>query len=99
METGTAQTVSELTAPRTGREERLMPNKGISVVPTRGYTLCVYSHAEQKGVVQGHFPEAVRRKVQARYQGRESQVGKSWTLTLREGAGGLEPRARELLRS
>ena len=98
METGTVQTVSELTAPRRRREERLMPNKGISVFPTRGYTLHVYSYAEQKGAVQGHFPEAVRRKVQDRYQGGESQMGKSWTLTLREGSGGLEPRAWELLR-
>ena len=101
METGAAWTVSELTALRRGRgrrEERLTPNKGSSVFPTRGCTLCVYPHAEQKGAVQGHFPEAVRRKVPARYQGGESQVGKSWILTLREGPGGLEPRAREPLR-
>lgn len=55
----------------------------------------MHPHAEHKGVVQGRFPEAVRRKVPARYQGGESQVGKSWTLTLRKGAAGLEPRARE----
>ena len=56
----------------------MTPNKGSSVFPTRGYTLCVYPHAEQKGAVRGRFPEAVRRKVPARYQGGESQVGKSW---------------------
>lgn len=73
---------------KTGHSTRnqCIPNKGIHLV-------CVFT-AEQKGVVQGHFPEAVRRKVQARYLWQQGVPGgKSWTLTLREGAVGLEPRA------